>query len=114
MTFYLPNPSSPPDDDTPSAALHSPLHTFSSSGISHQPSQVAGDHETIPEKLKTGLEIIFSPEIVYLKGTGPDIEPSLVSGHVALYLTESTSIKEITLSFKGKARLPAISHDSLV
>jgi hypothetical protein len=117
MSFFVPpsptaaeSPSrNSPDEDILSSALHSALHPFTSS---HQSTQTAGDHESIPEKLKTGLEIIFNPEIVCLKGTGPDVEPALLSGHVALYLTESTSIKEITLSFRGKARLPpAPSHE---
>jgi hypothetical protein len=100
--------SSPPngaDEDT----LHSPLNPFTV-GLSHQSPQ-AGDFEFIPEKLKPGLEIIFSPEVVCMKGTGPDVEPALLSGHVVLYLTESTSIREITLSFKGKARLPVAAHE---
>jgi len=103
--------SSPPngaDED----ALHSPPSPFTI-GLSHQALQ-AGELEFIPEKLKPGLEIVFSPEVVCMKGTGPDVEPALLSGHVVLYLTESTSIREITLSFKGKARLPVASHESSV
>lgn len=70
--------------------------------------------EMHPEKSKSHLDISFHPETLYLKGTGPDVEPALLSGHVSLYLTESTSIKEITLSFRGKARLPVPSHEPYV
>ena len=52
------------------------------------------------------LEILLDSECLYLKGTGPDIEPALLSGHVALYLAETTSVKEVGLQFIGKAKLP--------
>ncbi|KAH8828389.1 hypothetical protein DL96DRAFT_1603061 [Flagelloscypha sp. PMI_526] len=57
------------------------------------------------------LEILLDSDFVTLKGTGTDVEPARLSGHVALYLAESTSIKEITLQFRGKAKLPAPGHD---
>lgn len=66
-----------------------------------------GEHDMTKEKEKSRLEIVLSSSCLQLKGTGVDVEPTLLSGHVALYLTESTSIKEITLQFRGKARLPA-------
>ena len=98
------------DEDLLSSALHSALN-FTSPGSSHHSSQATGDHEMLHEKSRTGLEIIVNPETICLKGTGPEVEPALLSGHVALHLTESTSIKEITLSFRGKARLPLPSHE---
>lgn len=52
------------------------------------------------------LDIILDSELVVLKGTGDDVDPATLSGHVALYLAESTAFKEIKLEFKGKARLP--------
>jgi hypothetical protein len=55
---------------------------------------------------KPRLEIFVDSDSLYLKGTGPDIEPALLSGHVALSLVETTPVKEITLKFRGKARLP--------
>ena len=57
------------------------------------------------------MEIIVSSDIIPLKGTGVDVEPALLSGHVSLYLTESTSFKEITLQFRGKARVPVNPTD---
>ncbi|ESK82922.1 arrestin domain-containing protein [Moniliophthora roreri MCA 2997] len=65
------------------------------------------------EKDRPRLEILLDKECIELKGTGVDVEPAWLSGHVALYLTESTSIKEITLVFRGKARLPVPNHESL-
>ncbi|THU94199.1 hypothetical protein K435DRAFT_668900 [Dendrothele bispora CBS 962.96] len=65
------------------------------------------------DKERPRLEILLDKESIYLKGTGVDVEPARLSGHVALYLAESTSIKEITLQFRGKARLLAPTHESL-
>ena len=54
---------------------------------------------------KSHLDIQVNSPVIFLKGVGVDVEPALLTGHVALYLTESTSIKEITLQFRGKARV---------
>ncbi|EGO00219.1 hypothetical protein SERLA73DRAFT_52158, partial [Serpula lacrymans var. lacrymans S7.3] len=62
---------------------------------------------------KPYIDIIVSSNCLSLKGTGVDVESALLSGHVALYLTESTSIKEINLQFRGKARLPAPPNEPL-
>ncbi|KAJ8076341.1 hypothetical protein PM082_000762 [Marasmius tenuissimus] len=70
-------------------------------------------HKDKEHKERPRLEILLDKESIHLKGTGVDVEPALLSGHVALYLTESTSIKEITLQFRGKARLPVPSHESM-
>lgn len=64
------------------------------------------------DKERSRLEIILDKELIFLKGTGVDVEPARLSGHVALYLSESTSIKEITLQFRGKAKLPVAGHES--
>lgn len=55
---------------------------------------------------KSRVEIHLDQQCVYLKGVGVDVEPTRISGYVAVYLTESTALKEITLNFKGKATLP--------
>ncbi|KAK7053187.1 hypothetical protein VNI00_003806 [Paramarasmius palmivorus] len=65
------------------------------------------------DKDRPRLEILLDKECLELKGTGVDVEPTRLSGHVALHLTESTSVKEISLVFRGKARLPVPSHESL-
>lgn len=102
------------DEDVLSSALHSAPHTSSFPGSSHHSASGTVDHEMLHEKSRTSLEIIVNNDTICLKGTGPEVEPAVLSGHVALYLTESTSIKEITLSFRGKARLPLPSHEPLV
>lgn len=58
------------------------------------------------------LDIALESNCVFLKGTGVDVEPAYLTGQVALTLTEPTSLKEITLQFRGKARLPAPASDS--
>ncbi|EEB94308.1 hypothetical protein MPER_06894, partial [Moniliophthora perniciosa FA553] len=65
------------------------------------------------EKERLRLEILLDKECIELKGTGVDVEPARLSGHVALCLSESTSIKEITLVFRGKARLPVPGHETM-
>ncbi|KAK7005827.1 arrestin-C domain-containing protein [Favolaschia claudopus] len=71
------------------------------------------DLDMLNLKERPYLEIHLDNEYVSLKGTGPDVEPARLTGRVALYLAESTPIKEITLHFRGKARLPPASHDSI-
>lgn len=100
MAFVMTRPSSPsPREAIPQIA----------SDFSHPPST------TGPSNLDMGRDKDCKPHIdiqvdspsVVLKGVGVDVEPTLLTGHVALFLTESTSIKQITLQFRGKARVPA-------
>jgi len=55
---------------------------------------------------KPHLDIQLDSPSIFLKGIGDDVEPAILTGHVTLFLMESTSIKEITLHFRGKARVP--------
>jgi hypothetical protein len=64
-------------------------------------------------KERTHLDVVLDNQYLVLKGTGPDVDPTTLSGHVRLVLTEPTSIKEITLQFKGKAKIPSNSYDFL-
>ncbi|KAJ7646953.1 hypothetical protein FB45DRAFT_986895 [Roridomyces roridus] len=64
------------------------------------------------EKERPCLEVHLDNEFICLKGTGNDVEPARLTGHVALHLAESTPIKEITLQFRGKARLPPLSNEA--
>ncbi|KAL5485424.1 hypothetical protein ACEPAI_8066 [Sanghuangporus weigelae] len=57
------------------------------------------------------LDISVSSDQLYLRGTGVDVEPTLLSGNVVLHLSEPTSIKQIVLVFRGKARVPSNPHD---
>ncbi|KAH9858504.1 hypothetical protein C2E23DRAFT_864422 [Lenzites betulinus] len=59
------------------------------------------------------LEIHVASDVLCLRGTGVDVNAALLSGNVVLHLSEPTSIKEITLSFRGKARLPVSAAEPL-
>jgi hypothetical protein len=61
------------------------------------------------EKLQPALEIAVANDVLYLKGPGTEVESTLLAGNVVLYLPEATPIKDITLHFRGKARLPPIN-----
>lgn len=90
-------------EDDSQSSLSSPPSSFRSAPIS--------DHDM---KERPRVEILLDKDPIFLKGTGVDVEPARLSGHVALYLAESTSIKEITLQLKGKARLAVQGHDTFV
>jgi arrestin-related trafficking adapter 4/5/7 len=66
------------------------------------------------EKGHPALDIIVNSDVLILRGTGVDVAPALLSGNVVLYLSEPTSIKEISLSFRGKARIPPAQNESCV
>ncbi|KAJ6594246.1 hypothetical protein B0H19DRAFT_1094617 [Mycena capillaripes] len=95
MAFSLTRPSSPQIslDDDPVASL----------------SRLDLD---MRDKERPCLEIHLDNDYISLKGTGNDVEPARLTGHVALYLAESTPIKEITLHFRGKARLPPSPYET--
>ncbi|KAJ7187902.1 hypothetical protein C8R46DRAFT_1157139 [Mycena filopes] len=65
------------------------------------------------DKERPCLEIHLDNEHLCMQGTGANVEPARLTGHVALYLAESTPIKEITLQFRGKARMPPPPHESM-
>ena len=65
------------------------------------------------ERMQPTLDITVTNDVLCLKGPGTEVEPVLLSGNVILYLPENTHIKDITLRFRGKAKLPP-SHDSCV
>jgi len=71
-------------------------------------------HEMASEPAKSYLDIILHTPFLTLRGLGPDVESTHLSGNVLLFLTEPTSVKEITLQFKGKARLPTSASESCV
>ena len=64
------------------------------------------------DKGQTSLDIVVNSDTLVLRGTGVDVAPALLSGNVVLYLSEATSIKEITLSFRGKARIPPPQNEA--
>jgi hypothetical protein len=65
------------------------------------------------EKERSQIEIILDTPFVALRGsTGSDVEPAVLSGHVNLFLVEDTNIKEVSLHFRGKARIPVPASES--
>nr|GAT56580.1 predicted protein [Mycena chlorophos] len=49
------------------------------------------------------LEILLERDFLLLRGTGTDHEPALLQGNVVLELREPTTLRSITLQFRGKA-----------
>ena len=129
MAFVLSsNPTSPAaretEEDYLSAALHAALQPLSSSNNSAGPSNPhhattgtldTSDRDMAREKHEKGqsfVDIVVNQDTLVLRGTGVDVNPALLSGNVVLYLSEPTSIKEITLQFRGKARIPPSASES--
>lgn len=59
----------------------------------------------------SNIEIIVDSDTLVLRGTGADVSPALLSGRVVLHLAESTPVKQITLQFRGKAKLPPLANE---
>ncbi|KAG6820277.1 hypothetical protein H0H93_002889 [Arthromyces matolae] len=83
-----------------------------SSSLSHSADHNNNDMAKEKEQ-KPRIEIFLDAPYLFLKGVGVDVEPTLLSGHVAIHLNEATPIKEITLQFRGKARLPVPASESM-
>ncbi|KAF7309483.1 Arrestin-C domain-containing protein [Mycena indigotica] len=49
------------------------------------------------------MEIAVDHDFLFLRGTGSDSEPALLQGNVVLELREPTTVRSITLQFRGKA-----------
>ncbi|KAF8971241.1 hypothetical protein BDZ97DRAFT_2071472 [Flammula alnicola] len=112
-----PPPPPPPLHISPSTSSHTHVeHTIWGAGESNPYtfSSLVPTTATTMGNTKAHLDIILDSQYLTLKGTGPDVEPTTLSGHVALHLTESTSIKEITLQFRGKAKIPMPASESLI
>ena len=63
---------------------------------------------------KSFIDIALDTHYLTLKGTGPDAEATRLSGNVVLFLSDATSIREITLEFRGKAKIPVPGQESCV
>ncbi|KAH8993325.1 hypothetical protein EDB86DRAFT_2929950 [Lactarius hatsudake] len=69
-------------------------------------------HHALQGLLKhPSIEIIVDSDTLILRGTGAEVSPALLSGHVVLHLAESTPVKQITLQFRGKAKLPPLANE---
>jgi hypothetical protein len=60
------------------------------------------------------LQIIVNSDRLMCRGVAGNLEPALLSGHVVLNLNEAVNIKDISLEFVGKARIPNDSRSSCV
>ncbi|EMD37694.1 hypothetical protein CERSUDRAFT_114332 [Gelatoporia subvermispora B] len=127
MSFILTRPASPAgrdahhtEEDSLSAALHAALSAFSNNPSqfqhntnvqpTHEPSSM---HHEPKDKSQPYLDILVASDTLCLRGVGVDVNPALLSGNVVLHLPEPMSIKEITLQFRGKARLPVSAAEPL-
>lgn len=61
---------------------------------------------------KPQISVVLDQPYLVLNGTGPDVESTRMSGKVVLSLPEATSLREITLQFRGKARIPMPASES--
>ena len=106
-------PASRSEVDILASALHNALSGLSTHHARAHPDQ-DGAAPTTKQPHGPSLEIILASDLLTLRGVGVDVAPTLMSGHVVLNLTEATSIKALTLQFRGKARLPAPASESCV
>lgn len=112
----LTRPSSPVFHDSLIGTAEGVTLVYPNAGLSStytlQPLTITNDDMT--KEKGSHLDITLESSCVFLKGTGVDVEPAYLTGQVALTLTEPTSLKEITLQFRGKARLPVPASESYV
>ncbi|KAI1795632.1 hypothetical protein LXA43DRAFT_730304 [Ganoderma leucocontextum] len=126
MSYVLHRPPSPPppqDEDPLHTALHAAWRPFDPNPLLPPPPELVPrlpntrDRQDMPHKEKMDkhphLDIHVNSDVLCLRGTGVDVHPALLSGNVVLHLTEPTSIKQITLQFRGKARLPVSPTEPL-
>lgn len=100
------------EEDGLAAALNAALSTASSSLRRSSVNNLHHEYVMAKDKEKSHLDVVLESDSLYLKGTGQDVEPALLTGHVVLVLAETMSLKDITLQFRGKARLPHPASDS--
>lgn len=62
----------------------------------------------------TGIDLVVNSDVLTLKGNGAEVTPVLLSGQIVLDLAESTTVKQITLQFRGKAKLPPVENEPWV
>lgn len=110
----LTRPSSPTLPDTHIDRAEGVSLVYPNAGLSttysFQPLTITSDDMT--KEKGSHLDVVLEPNCVFLKGTGVDAESAYLTGQVALTLIEPTSLKEITLQFRGKARLPVPASES--
>ena len=68
-------------------------------------------HSDRQDDKHTGIDLVVNEDVLTLKGNGAEVTLALLSGQIVLDLAESTTVKQITLQFRGKARLPAVDNE---
>ncbi|KAH8995749.1 hypothetical protein EDB92DRAFT_1943226 [Lactarius akahatsu] len=81
------------------------------SALHHALQGVTPPRHTDPALKHSSIEIIVDSDTLILRGTGAEVSPALLSGYVVLHLAESTPVKQITLQFRGKAKLPPLANE---
>src|SRR5712671_35494 len=92
-------------------ALHQSQGQFNSTHGTHAERQ---DLVSRRDDKQNSIEIVVNTDVLVLRGTGVEVEPALLSGHVVINLVESTPVKQITLQFRGKAKLPPLENELCV
>ncbi|SRR6266576_6001117 len=62
----------------------------------------------------TGIDLVVNSDVLSLEGNGAEVTPALLSGQIVLDLAESTTVKQIILQFRGKAKLPPVENEPWV
>ena len=68
-------------------------------------------HSDRQDDKHTGIDLVVNSDVLTLKGNGAEVTPALLSGQIVLDLAESTTVKQITLQFRGKAKLPPVENE---
>ena len=97
------------DVDLLASALHNALQSITPHTHHSQDSAPTSRKDD-----RYNIEIIVDTNVLTLRGTGTEVTPALLSGQVALNLAESTPVKQITLQFRGKAKLPPVENEMWV
>jgi len=71
-------------------------------------------HSDRQDDKHTGIDLVVNSDVLTLKGNGAEVTPALLSGQIVLDLAESTTVKQITLQFRGKAKLPPVENEPWV
>ena len=97
------------DVDLLASALHHALQLENIAPHTHRHER----QDSAPKKddNPTNIEIVLDKDVLIIRGTEVEATPALLSGQVALSLAESTPVKEITLQFRGKVKLPPVENE---
>lgn len=71
-------------------------------------------HSDRQDDRHTGIDLVVDSDVLTLKGNGAEVTPALLSGQIVLDLAEPTTVKQITLQFRGKAKLPPVENEPIL